>query len=129
MELATIHTINRRRGDDDTLGGRISRARDALGLSVSLLARRVGVNASTIQAWENDRSEPGVERLAQLAGVLEVPLVWLLHGVGDAPVDDIGPDPLAAVTAQLEKLKRMHADTGQIIDRLQREIRRLDGDR
>ena len=127
--MAIIRNLNDYRGDNDTVGGRLSRARDAKGMSVSLLARRVGVKATTIQAWENDRSEPGVERLALLAGVLDVPVVWLLHGVGDAPVDDVGPDPLAAVTAQLERLKRMHADTGQIIDRLQREIRRLDDER
>lgn len=127
--MAIIRSIHSPPADADTLGGRISRARDALGLSVSLVARRVGVKAATLQAWENDRSEPSVERLSLLAGVLEVPLVWLLHGVGDAPVDDIGPDPLAAIAVQLERLKRMHADTGQIIERLQRELGRLEDER
>jgi HTH-type transcriptional regulator, cell division transcriptional repressor len=127
--VATITSISSRRGDSDTLGGRISRSRDALGLSIALLARRVGVKPSTLQAWENDRSEPSVERLSLLAGVLEVPLVWLLHGVGDAPADDVGPDPLAAIAAQLERLRRMHSDTGQIIERLQRELRRLEEER
>ena len=79
----------------------------------------------TIQEWESDRSEPSVEHLKMIEGVLEVNLVWLLHGVGDAPSDDIGPDPLLAIAAQLEKLQRMHADTGQIIMRLQRELSRL----
>ncbi len=79
----------------------------------------------TIQEWESDRSEPSVEHLSLIERVLDVNLVWLLHGVGDAPVDDIGPDPMLAISAQLEKLKKMHADTGQIIERLQRELGRL----
>jgi HTH-type transcriptional regulator, cell division transcriptional repressor len=123
--MAVITQLRLDPPDTDTLGGRLSRTRDAQGLSVALLARRVGVKPKTIQDWENDRSEPGVERLSLLAGVLNVNLVWLLHGVGDAPTDDIGPDPLAAIEAQLERLKRMHADTGQIIERMQRELNRL----
>lgn len=127
--MAVIRTIRNQPPDADTLGGRLSRTRDALGLSIGLVARRVGVTPKTIQEWENDRSEPNVERLSLLAGVLNVNLVWLLHGVGDAPVDDIGPDPLLAIAAQLEKLQRMHADTGQIIERLQRELGRLADER
>lgn len=111
--------------DADTLGGRLSRIRDSRGVSLAALARRVGVKKQTIVDWENDRAEPGVERLSLLAGVLDVNMMWLLHGVGDAPADEIGPDPLASLTAQIERLRRIHEDTGQIIDRLGREIQRL----
>jgi transcriptional regulator with XRE-family HTH domain len=127
--MAIVTPIHRRLPDPDTFGGRLSRIRDAQGMSTAALARRVGVRQKTIEQWESDRSEPGVERLALLAGVLNVNLVWLLHGVGDAPTDEIGPDPLAAITVQLERLKRMHEDTGRIIDRIQRELTRLEEER
>ncbi|MDP3897109.1 MAG: helix-turn-helix domain-containing protein [Mesorhizobium sp.] len=127
--MAVIRTIHNQPPDADTLGGRLSRTREAMGLSIGLVARRVGVAPKTVQEWENDRSEPGVDRLSLLAGVLSVNLVWLLHGVGDAPVDDIGPDPLLAIAAQHEKLLRMHAETGQMIERLQRELGRLADER
>lgn len=123
--MAVIRTLRNEPPDADTLGGRLSRTRESKGISVATVARRVGVKAKTIQEWESDRSEPSVEHLSLIERVLGVNLVWLLHGVGDAPVDDIGPDPLLAIAAQLEKLTRMHADTGQIIERLQRELRRL----
>ena len=123
--MAVIRTLRNEPPDADTLGGRLSRTRESKGLSVALVARRVGVKPKTILEWESDRSEPSVEHLTLIERVLDVNLVWLLHGVGDAPADDIGPDPLLAIAAQLEKLQKMHADTGQIIERLQREMRRL----
>ena len=123
--MAIIRTLRNEPPDADTLGGRMSRTRESKGLPIAHVARRVGVKPKTIQEWESDRSEPSVEHLKLIEGVLNVNLVWLLHGVGDAPADDIGPDPLLAIAAQLEKLQRMHADTGQIILRLQRELSRL----
>jgi len=123
--MAVIRTLRNEPPDADTLGGRLSRTRESKGLSVPHVARRVGVKPKTVQEWESDRSEPSVEHLKLMVGVLDVSMVWLLHGVGEAPVDDIGPDPMLAIAAQLEKLQRMHADTGQIIERLQRELKRL----
>lgn len=127
--MAVVTPIHHRLPDPDTFGGRLSRIREAQGLSTSTLARRVGVRQKTIEQWESDRSEPGVERLSLLAGVLNVNIVWLLHGVGEAPADEIGPDPFAAITVQLERLKRMHEDTGRIIERIQREMKRLEEER
>lgn len=123
--MAVIRTLHNEPPDADTLGGRLSRTRESKGLAISVVARRVGVKPKTVQEWESDRSEPSVEHLALIERVLDVNLVWLLHGVGEAPSDDIGPDPLLAIAAQMEKLQKMHADTAQIIERLQRELRRL----
>lgn len=123
--MAVIRTLRNEPPDADTLGGRLSRTRESKGISIGIVARRVGVKPKTVQEWESDRSEPSVEHLALIERVLNVNLVWLLHGVGEAPADDIGPDPLLAIAAQMEKLQKMHADTGQIIERLQRELRRL----
>jgi HTH-type transcriptional regulator, cell division transcriptional repressor len=72
-------------GDGDTLGGRISLARDALDLSVEDTACVLGVEAQTWANWENDRSEPRANRLSMLAGVLQVSLSWLLTGHGHGP--------------------------------------------
>lgn len=123
--VTVIRAFPTRNVDTDTLGGRLSRTRDAQGISLAALARRVGTKKQTLIDWENDRAEPTVERLSLLAGVLNVHLMWLLHGVGDAPADEIGPDPLASLNAQVERLRRIHEDTGQIIDRMSREIQRL----
>ncbi|MFZ2102299.1 MAG: helix-turn-helix transcriptional regulator, partial [Oricola sp.] len=80
--------------DTDTLGGRLSRARDASGMTAAQFARRLGVKTSTVHAWESDRSEPRANRLSMVAGLLNVGLPWLLHGVGDAPPDDPRDDAI-----------------------------------
>lgn len=111
--------------DLDTVGGRLSRARDAVGLTPAQLARRLGVKTVTIQGWENDRALPRANRLTMLAGVLAVSPSWLLHGVGSSPVED-GPSPaVRPIIAQLERLKRLQQETGQIIGRIENDLARM----
>src|SRR5690606_19179582 len=89
--------------DGDTVGGRISRARNARDLSVKDVAWRLGVKMATINAWERDRSEPAAHRLTNLAGLLNVSLSWILYGVGSAP-NDSAPDRDAA-SLQMDRLR------------------------
>ncbi|MBP2549542.1 transcriptional regulator with XRE-family HTH domain [Neorhizobium galegae] len=70
---------------DDTFGGRISLARDALAFSLDDAARVIGVDAQTLRHWENDRAAPPPRQLAALAGVLAVSLSWLMTGRGHGP--------------------------------------------
>lgn len=111
--------------DTDTLGGRLSRARDATGLTSAQLARRLGVQSSTIQAWESDRAQPRASRISMLAGVLNVSVSWLLHGVGPAPADD-DAGTAESVALQLGRLKRLQRETTRIIAQIERDLGRLD---
>jgi len=69
----------------DTIGGRISLARDALEMSVEDASRIVGVTSETWRNWENDRSAPRANLLDRIAGALKVSLAWLLSGRGTGP--------------------------------------------
>src|SRR3546814_1259446 len=75
--------------EDDTIGGRIGRARGAAGLSVAQAARRLGVKTATWQGWENDRAEPRSNKLLMIAGAFGVSPTWLLGGYGDGPTEVI----------------------------------------
>lgn len=72
-------------GDFDSLGGRLSRAREAQESSVSEVAELVGVEVKTLKAWESDRCAPRSNRLTMLAGILGTSPSWLLFGRGEAP--------------------------------------------
>lgn len=110
--------------DLDTMGGRLSRARDAVGLSVAELARRLGVKTATIQAWESDRSQPRANRLAILAGVLNVSLSWLLHGVGSSPADESRSELVNAVTANLKRIRRLQEETARLVSQIESDLQR-----
>ena len=71
---------------DDTLGGRISLARDASKLTVSEAAGLAGVHEETWRAWENDRAEPEERQFQAVADALKVSLLWLLKGQGQGPI-------------------------------------------
>lgn len=111
--------------DLDTMGGRMSRARDAAGLSVAQLARRLGVKSSTIQAWESDRSQPRANRLTMLAGVLNVSLSWMLHGIGTSPIEDNRSDLVRTVAANLERLRRIQEESNQVIGQIESDLERF----
>lgn len=108
--------------DMDTTGGRISRAREASGLSVKEVAWQLGVKMATVNAWESDRSQPGSHRLNGLAGLLNVSISWILHGVGTAPAEPDRQGAMDSVATQLEKLKLLHRETGHLIKRIQKDL-------
>ena len=110
--------------DFDTLGGRLSRAREASGMSLKDLAWRLGVKKATVQIWESDRAEPGSHRLTTLAGLLQVSLSWILHGVGTGPSEP-HEQVFEAADSQLQRLRMLHAETGALIARLESDLHRL----
>lgn len=77
----------------DTLGGRISLARDACAITVDDAADMTGVHPDVWQAWENDRDEPFASHLETVAASLDVSLSWLVSGRGCGPSwDDAEPE-------------------------------------
>jgi transcriptional regulator with XRE-family HTH domain len=111
---------------DDTLGGRISMARDAAGISLESLAGQLGVNQETMLAWESDRSEPKPTVLAAMAGLFGVSPAWLMTGTGDAPREDNEERALEAVRSELSRLRSAHQEIGKLIETTTRQIERLD---
>ncbi len=120
--------------EDTLLGERIANARQAKGLSSKQLAQRLGIKKETLQNWENERSAPRANRLNQLAGVLDVPLLWLIAG-SETPPMMRAPD-LSETTAIESKLRRaenlVNELSSLLVDiraqtrRVQREIDEID---
>jgi len=113
------------RTDSDTLGGRIWRARDALGLTLADLAERLGLAEETVGEWERDRAEPRADALARLAGVLSVAPSWLVAGVGEAPCAPPDREATQTIQRRLQEIRRLHEETGEAIAVLEAEIAAL----
>ncbi len=113
--------LNEARISDIFMGTRIQNSRQALGLSEAQLARRIGVKKTTLVNWESGQTAPRANRLAELAGVLNVPLMWLIAGA-ESPANT--PEPDTSETQALEK-KLDNAD--QLINELSALIADLRG--
>ena len=84
----------------ESIGRRVTRLRRLRGLSQAQLAQRAGISVSTVANIENDRvSNP--HRLQQIAQVLDVDPMYLMHGVaaGSAPGEELVGVPMYAVPA------------------------------
>ena len=100
-------TIFHKNEEDTTLGGRISIAREASGLSVADVVKRLGVRAKTYEAWEADRSEPRANKLVSLAGILNISPPYLLSGLGKLPQQSALPErQVTQLKAQVEHLEQ-----------------------
>jgi transcriptional regulator with XRE-family HTH domain len=112
--------------DMATFGDRVAAAREALGLTQAQLARRLGVKAQTIDAWEADRSEPRANRLQMLAGLLNVSIMWLMTGEGAGlEVQDDQIPPGDALRETLVEIRAIRMAQRQLTERLARLEKRL----
>lgn len=113
-----------------TPGSRIKLTRCRLGLSLQQLADRVGVTRKSLENWENDRSEPRGVKVTKLAGVLQVPMIWLL--TGETPPSSVHEPAVLETTRIVQKLDRAVAlqrdlaalliEVSADVSRLQREL-------
>lgn len=114
--------------DAATFGDRVAAAREALGLSQSGLARKLGVKTQTIAAWEDDLREPRANRLQMLSGVLNVSLMWLLNGEGDGLPDpeanaELGSD-VNEILAEFRQVKGVLAQSADKLAALEKRLRK-----
>lgn len=120
-DTANIYSVKQ---DEDTMGGRLQRARDAAGLSVSEVAARMGVKRSTVQAWENDRSQPRANKLQTIAGVLNVSLAWLMDGLGQGPAE-ASEDLIESISTRLGRMRQLQSEFLTIAQGLEKDFVRL----
>ncbi len=90
-----------------TFGDRLCAAREYANISQMGLASRLGVRTKTIQAWEDDSSEPRANKLVMVSALLNVSMVWLMSGLGN------GVEP------PQEKVKVQDADVLSIMSEFQ----------
>lgn len=71
-----------------TLGNRIKRARERLGLTQKDVADAFRIADQAVSGWERDKDRPDIEKIPRLSQLLKVPCSWLLNGAGEPPDPD-----------------------------------------
>ena len=115
--------------ESSTFGDRIIAAREAVGLSQSELARKLGVQLKTVKKWEEDLADPRANKLQMIAGLLNVSITWLLmgHGTGlEGPltVNDLSAD-MNEILVELRHTKSEFSRLTQQLDSLEKRLRRV----
>lgn len=83
-----------------TLGSRIREARKAQGLTILELSKKLKSYPANVSNWEAGKGKPRKTALYEIAGILNVPVEWLLTGAGK-----MSDDPKV-----LEKTSSLHQD-------------------
>ena len=111
-----------------TMGERIASARKSKSLSVSQLARRVGVKVATLNNWEADHTEPRANKLHAISGVLSVSVIWLLESTAEG--SSLPPQVEVMETADLQskiaRLQSMHERMSQLLFEISSEVNRVE---
>lgn len=63
-----------------SLGDRIRKVRDDLGLSQQQFADQLGVDRKTVSNWESEKNRPRRRDLMMISSVADVNLAWLTGG-------------------------------------------------
>lgn len=102
-----------------TFGDRVAAGRETLGISQADLAKKLGVKLRTVEAWEDDLSEPRANKLQMLSGVLNVSLMWLLNGEGEGLSEPAAEVELSGdISALLTEMRQLKGTVAQAADRL-----------
>ena len=113
--------------DTATFGDRVAAARDAAGMTQQQLAKRLGVKAATLKAWEDDISEPRANRLSMLAGLLNVSITWLINGEGEGVNSpEIVPEmsqEMSDLLLEIRTLKSTLKESSDRLGRLEKQLR------
>ena len=114
--------------DAATFGDRLAAAREYAQMSQALMARRLGIRASTLRSWEQDLSEPRANHLSIMAGVLNVSMMWLMNGEGeglDAPNADAAETDadVATILRDMRDLRVTISQSSEQLGRLEKRLR------
>ena len=110
--------------EEMTLGGRLYAARRNAGMNLNLVASLLGVRTSTLKSWENDRSEPRINKLVALAGLLGVSPTHFLAEEGNDGLDMSATKGRRSKLVEVLKEEVSHAREQQ--KQLNQRLRKMD---
>lgn len=114
-----------------TVAERLIEAREAAGLTVAEAARLAAVSVRTLKSWETGKTTPRPNKLQMLAGVLSVPLLWLLGGGEQYEPVDTRVSRLDLLEQKVNRMAELQREMTAISDEIASDlitIRRIDAE-
>ena len=113
-----------------SLGGRIFNSRKKAGLSLHMTVHLLGVRPKTLQAWENDQSEPRVNKLVSLSGILGVSPTYFLAEEGNdgeniVTINGRNQKILELLNREVELVKAMQKEQTKSIKKIELLVSKL----
>ncbi len=108
--------------DQSTLAGRIHQARELANLSVAEVSRLIAVKPDTYRHWESGVSEPRINKLTTLAGVLAVSPGWLLSGEDEHKNSPSESEQIALFRLRIEQMNAIQTRMQVMLDELSCDI-------
>lgn len=102
----------------ESLADRIQQARATAQLSVMEVSRLMAVKPETYKHWESGSSEPRINKLTTLAGVLAVSPGWLLSGEDEQLSTLSNDQQVALFRSRIEQLNAMQTRVQVMLDEL-----------
>ena len=97
-----------------------------MGLSQRQVATRMSVKPSSVEKWEQGQTQPRANKLLMLAGVLGVPVLWLLDGEGDAGGGrEVGYLSASAALNKLQRASAMQSELAALLLEISADLERL----
>ena len=113
----------------ENFGTRVTQARQSAGFTVKQLATRMSVKPSTIENWGAGRSEPRANKLVMLAGVLGIPVLWLLDGeMPDGVNFDVNRSETSVPARKLERAIALQSELAALLQEIAADVSRLQRD-
>ena len=113
----------------DTLGARISKAREQSGLNLTTAAKLAGIKRDTLKSWEIDASEPRVAKLNMLAGIFGVSVTYFLADEGhkgELEGDTASKEEiLHRLQQQFGELQESQRQLGDMLDKIGQSLAKL----
>jgi HTH-type transcriptional regulator, cell division transcriptional repressor len=110
---------------DQPFGPRLKVARELAGMSREQLARRIGVETASIEAWEADARAPRANRVMTLSGVLGVTIGWLLEGREDGYMSTGQTPSLEGLRAQIDSVRLALNEAGEVLRNIDESLQTL----
>lgn len=105
-----------------TIADRLIEARETAGLTQAEAARLAAVSVKTLKAWESGQTTPRPNKLQMIAGVLSVPLLWLLGGAEEHEPHDARASRLDLLEKKVNRLAELQREITVISDEIAADL-------